>query len=243
MSGLELMNEVVCWEPFIADLVDKRHEWEETGCVLHLEEGEDFLGSRRALQHLATQQFLFQVIHGFASSNQCLSNFPIAAANAAGDQVGNPAALKEGLILNRVTGEKFTKSSHLIQAHPDDSCLGVIAHLEAIHNPSSHCDNILQSSTKLHAQQVVDHSDTEVISFDHVFEEFPIGLVNAADGGFAEEFLGDFVGQVGAHHDGHVNGEGFSDHLGGQHDAAALGVEAFDQRDTSGIRTNALGLL
>lgn len=118
---------------------------------------------------------------------------------AGGDEVRYPAAVQKGSCGHLVLTEDLGESDHFHEVQADDSCFGVVPTGEAIREASSHCNNVLKSTTKLQGISIIYHSDTEVVHLQQLFEEKAILYHFAANGGLTELLYSNLTGDVGPH--------------------------------------------
>merc|ERR1719247_1354967 len=85
----------------VRDLVHGREERELVLEPLHLEDVVDLLGRQRALQLLAAQQLRLDLVEALrlVRRRKRLRALAVAAAKAGGDEIGDTAALEEGVVL------------------------------------------------------------------------------------------------------------------------------------------------
>lgn len=79
--------------------------------------------------------------------------------------------------------------------------------LETIDQATSNGDNVLESSTQLDTDDILDNVDSEGRGVEDVTEKLTVGAVAVANSGLAEFFLGDLIGNVGARQDTGANAE------------------------------------
>lgn len=85
-----------------------------------------FFRSQCALQLLAIQKFLFQLLKRLSRGDMSLGNFSVSSTIARGDQICHAATLKEGVVLD-ANVKSLGKFAHLHQSDSDHRALGVVS--------------------------------------------------------------------------------------------------------------------
>jgi hypothetical protein len=221
------------------DAVNGREERELLHRVVLLEDAVHLLGRVRALQHLAIQQRLLELLPRRLLRDEGLGALAVAAAEARGDEVGDAAALEERVLLDAVEVLE-AELLHLGQADADDGGLGVAAVLEAVAEAGAQRHHVLEGTAHLHAVRVQRHVHAERGGVEQLAQQRAMAEVSAAQRGLAEVSGGDLVGHVGAHQDAAVDVQALTDEVGHQHDSVLVEVNALDEGHGHGAFLEAL---
>lgn len=154
------------------------------------------LGGSGALQLLAVEQTLFDLLECLARLDKLLCAFPVPATVACGDQVCNAGGFRSECLGLDTFEELQCEVGHLLQADTEDGSLGVSSEAETIDHTSSESDDVLQCARKRDTVNVLDCVDTERLVVKDCVPESGVVGVWCADGGLAELAESDLEGNV-----------------------------------------------
>mmetsp|Transcript_32681 Transcript_32681/g.103636 ORF Transcript_32681/g.103636 Transcript_32681/m.103636 type:complete len:367 (-) Transcript_32681:71-1171(-) len=183
------------------DLVNCCEQGQPLAEAVLLHHRPDLLRRERALELLAAQELLLDLIPGLGAgpAHKGLCTLAVAAAEACGDEVRDAAALEEGAVLDSRV-EVPDEGGHLLKADADHCGLRVAAVVQAVAEARAQRHDVLQRPAQLHARDVVHGPDAEVRAVEELHERgLVLGRSVGAQGGLTELALRDLVGDVGAH--------------------------------------------
>mmetsp|Transcript_26239 Transcript_26239/g.69568 ORF Transcript_26239/g.69568 Transcript_26239/m.69568 type:complete len:435 (-) Transcript_26239:82-1386(-) len=236
-----------------SNLVDALEERELVLDALVFEHHHHVLASDRALQLLPVELVSLDLVPRAFLPREGLGALAVAAAEARRDQIGQPAALHESLVLDALE-EHLGELHRLLEADPDDRRLRVAAEPETVREARAQGDDVLERTAQLGAGDVGARRHGEVGRVEELAPLEALGRVRAADRRLSEVALGHLVRHVGAHQHRHghvpIAGDALL-HLrlqkvrdeDGLELAALLELDALDERDADRVlRERALHL-
>mmetsp|Transcript_32676 Transcript_32676/g.103621 ORF Transcript_32676/g.103621 Transcript_32676/m.103621 type:complete len:288 (-) Transcript_32676:308-1171(-) len=221
------------------DLVNCCEQGQPLAEAVLLHHRPDLLRRERALELLAAQELLLDLIPGLGAgpAHKGLCTLAVAAAEACGDEVRDAAALEEGAVLDSRV-EVPDEGGHLLEADADHRGLRVAAVVQAVAEARAQRHDVLQRPAQLHARDVVHGPDAEVRAVEELHERgLVLGLRVGAQRGLAELALRDLVGHVGTHEHGDVVPQEFPQDVRAEPQLPALQLQAaLDEAHGHGAR-------
>mmetsp|Transcript_53320 Transcript_53320/g.157744 ORF Transcript_53320/g.157744 Transcript_53320/m.157744 type:complete len:301 (+) Transcript_53320:134-1036(+) len=218
-----------------SNLVDALEERELVLDALVFEHHHHVLASDRALQLLPVELVSLDLVPRAFLPREGLGALAVAAAEARRDQIGQPAALHESLVLDALE-EHLGELHRLLEADPDDRRLRVAAQLEAVAEAGAEGDNVLERAAQLDSDRVLDGADLEREVVVGKLEERAVRRVLVTNGRLAEGVACHVVRDVRAHEHRAIGAQLLADDIGDEHDAVLVKVNALDGREALGAR-------
>jgi len=147
---------------------------EKRELVLHaliLQELVDLVGSQGALERLAVQLLLLDLLDGQVALDTVLGAAEVATTATAGDQIGHTGTLLgEGGLVDGGPKEGVTEANHLQQADAHHGSLGIVTPAHAVNPASGQGNDVLQSTADGCTSDVAHHTDVEVVAVEQRLE-------------------------------------------------------------------------